>query len=73
MTENVPTLRKNLDLLGTFLVKERSIIFHVITYAIAVGLFSLIIPLTAPRPPRRRSERFAAVSVAASECATRDV
>ncbi|MEK9629921.1 MAG: ATP-binding cassette domain-containing protein [Nitrospinota bacterium] len=46
MSENVPTLRKNLDLFATFLNKERSIIFHVITYAIAVGLFSLIIPLT---------------------------
>lgn len=46
MTQNVPTLRKNLDLLGSFLSRERSIIFPVFTYAIAVGLFSLIIPLT---------------------------
>lgn len=46
MTQNVPTLRKNLDLLGSFLSQERSIIFPVLTYAIAVGLFSLIIPLT---------------------------
>ncbi|MZH41960.1 MAG: ATP-binding cassette domain-containing protein [Nitrospinae bacterium] len=46
MTQNVPTLRKNLDLLGSFLNQERSIIFFVSTYAIAVGLFSLIIPLT---------------------------
>ena len=46
MIQNVPTLRKNLDLLGSFLNQERSIIFFVSTYAIAVGLFSLIIPLT---------------------------
>lgn len=46
MTQNVPTLRKNLDLLGSFLNQERSIILPVFTYAIAVGLFSLIIPLT---------------------------
>jgi len=42
----VPTLRKNLDLLGSFLSQERSIVFLVFTYAVAVGLFSLIIPLT---------------------------
>jgi putative ABC transport system ATP-binding protein len=46
MTQTVPTLRKNLDLLGSFLNQERSIIFPVFTYAIAVGLFSLIIPIT---------------------------
>lgn len=46
MTHNVPTLRKCLDLLGSFLSQERSIILPVFTYAIAVGLFSLIIPLT---------------------------
>lgn len=46
MTQNIPTLRKNLDLLGSFLNQERSIIFPVFTYAIAVGLFSLIIPIT---------------------------
>ena len=46
MSQNVPTLRKNLDLLGSFLNQERSIIFPVFTYAIAVGLFSLIVPLT---------------------------
>jgi len=46
MTKTVPTLRKNLDLLGSFLSKERSIILPVFTYAVAVGLFSLIIPLT---------------------------
>ena len=46
MSQNIPTLRKNLDLLGSFLSQERSIIFPVFTYAIAVGLFSLIIPLT---------------------------
>jgi putative ABC transport system ATP-binding protein len=46
MTQIVPTLRKNLDLLGSFLSQERSIIFPVFTYAIAVGLFSLIIPIT---------------------------
>lgn len=46
MSQNIPTLRKNLDLLGSFLSQERSIILPVFTYAIAVGLFSLIIPLT---------------------------
>ena len=46
MSQNIPTLRKNLDLLGAFLSHERSIIFPVFIYAIAVGLFSLIVPLT---------------------------
>ncbi|PIR00842.1 MAG: ABC transporter ATP-binding protein [Nitrospinae bacterium CG11_big_fil_rev_8_21_14_0_20_45_15] len=46
MTPHVPTLRKNLALLGSFLNQERSIILPVITYAIAVALFSLIIPIT---------------------------
>lgn len=46
MTQTVPTLRKNLDLLGSFLSQESAIILPVFTYAIAVGLFSLIIPLT---------------------------
>jgi len=46
MTQDLPTLRKILDLLGSFMNQERSVIFPVFTYAIAVGLFSLIIPLT---------------------------
>ncbi len=46
MTQTIPTFRKNLDLLGSFLSQERSIILPVFTYAIAVGLFSLIIPIT---------------------------
>ncbi len=42
----VPSLRENLDRLGSFLSQDRSIILPIFTYAIVVGLFSLIIPLT---------------------------
>ena len=42
----VPSLRENLDRLSSFLSQDRSIILPIFTYAIAVGLFSLIIPLT---------------------------
>lgn len=46
MSGHIPSLRDNLDRLGSFLRQERAIIFPIITYAIAVGLFSLIIPIT---------------------------
>jgi putative ABC transport system ATP-binding protein len=42
----VPSLRENLDRLGSFLNQDRSIILPIFIYAIAVGVFSLIIPLT---------------------------
>ena len=46
MSQSVPLLRENLDRLGVFLKQERSILVAILTYAIAVGVFSLIIPLT---------------------------
>ena len=46
MKHPTPSLRKNLDQLGQFLVKEKSLLFLMLVYAIAVGLFSLIIPFT---------------------------
>ncbi len=46
MSGHTPSLRENLDRLGTFLNQERAIILPMFVYAIAVGLFSLIIPLT---------------------------
>ncbi len=46
MSSKAPSLRENFDRLGSFLDQERSIILPILTYAIAVGLFSLIIPLT---------------------------
>ncbi len=46
MSQSVPLLRENLDRLGVFLKQERSILLSILTYAIAVGVFSLIIPLT---------------------------
>ena len=45
-TMTVPSLKINLERLGSFLSQERSIILPIFTYAIAVGLFSLIVPLT---------------------------
>ncbi len=42
----LPTLRETLDRLGTFVKQERSLFFFIFVYAIAVGLFSLIIPFT---------------------------
>ena len=46
MMQHAPLLRENLDRLGLFLKQERSILLAILTYAIAVGVFSLIIPLT---------------------------
>lgn len=41
-----PTLRENLDRLGLFLKQDGKIFWFMLTYAGAVGVFSLIIPLT---------------------------
>ena len=46
MNHPTPSLRKILDRLGQFLAKEKSLLFLMLIYAIAVGLFSLIIPFT---------------------------
>ena len=46
MKQQAPLFRENLDRLGLFLKQERSILLAILTYAIAVGVFSLIIPLT---------------------------
>jgi putative ABC transport system ATP-binding protein len=46
MSGHTPSLSENLDRLGSFLSQERSIILSILTYAVAVGLFSLIIPIT---------------------------
>jgi ABC-type bacteriocin/lantibiotic exporter with double-glycine peptidase domain len=46
MASKPPTLRENLDRLGLFLRGERKLLFSILIYAWAVGLFSLIIPLT---------------------------
>ena len=46
MSQSVPLLRENLDRLGQFLKQERSILSAIFIYAIAVGVFSLITPLT---------------------------
>ena len=46
MNQPVPPLRENLDRLGLFLSQERSILLAILSYAVAVGVFSLIIPLT---------------------------
>jgi len=46
MTPHAPLLRENLDRLGAFIRHERPLFFAMMTYAVAVGVFSLIIPLT---------------------------
>lgn len=46
MNQPLPLLRENLDRLGLFIGKERTILVTILTYAVAVGVFSLIIPLT---------------------------
>ena len=46
MSQSVPLLRENLDRLSQFLRQERAIFSAVFTYAVAVGVFSLITPLT---------------------------
>lgn len=46
MNTSVPLLRESLDRLGLFFRQERYILLAILTYAVAVGVFSLIIPLT---------------------------
>lgn len=46
MSQRVPTLRENLERLGLFLSQDRKIFWFMLIYAGAVGVFSLIIPLT---------------------------
>ena len=46
MGQHLPLLRESLDRLGGFIRQERPILFSMLTYAIAVGVFSLIVPLT---------------------------
>ena len=46
MSQRAPLFRENLDRLGVFLKQDRTILLAILTYAIAVGVFSLIIPLT---------------------------
>jgi ABC-type bacteriocin/lantibiotic exporter with double-glycine peptidase domain len=46
MSQPLPLLRENLDRLGLFIGQERSILLAILTYSLAVGVFSLIIPLT---------------------------
>ena len=46
MSQRLPLLRETLDRLGLFLKQERSLLLTILTYAVAVALFSLIIPLT---------------------------
>ena len=46
MKQKTPSLKKAIELFGSFLNQERTIIFPVLIYAVAVGLFSLIIPIT---------------------------
>lgn len=46
MTQKTPSLKETIDLFGSFLSQERTTVFPVLIYAVAVGLFSLIIPIT---------------------------
>lgn len=46
MSQHLPLLRENLERLGMFMRQERSLLLAILTYAVAVGAFSLIIPLT---------------------------
>ncbi|MDT7042545.1 ABC transporter ATP-binding protein [Candidatus Nitronereus thalassa] len=46
MSQHLPLLRENLDRLGLFLKQERSVLLAILSYAVVVGVFSLIIPLT---------------------------
>ena len=46
MSSSSPLLRETLDQLGRFLRQERSLLVPILTYAVAVAVFSLIIPLT---------------------------
>ena len=46
MSQRFPLLRESLDRIGQFISHERSILWAILTYAVAVGMFSLIVPLT---------------------------
>jgi ABC-type bacteriocin/lantibiotic exporter with double-glycine peptidase domain len=46
MSQDLPLLRENLERLGMFMRQERSVLLAILTYAVAVGAFSLIVPLT---------------------------
>ncbi len=46
MSSRGPSLREVFDQLGTFLKQEHAIFWGLLTYAMVVGLFSLIVPIT---------------------------
>ena len=46
MSQHLPLLRENLERLGLFMRHERTLLWTIVTYAAAVGIFSLIIPIT---------------------------
>ncbi len=46
MKTTFPSFKDHLDRLGLFLRHERKLLLEILTYAVAVGIFSLIIPLT---------------------------
>ena len=46
MGTNLPSFKDHLDRLGLFVRHERMLLLAILTYAVAVGIFSLIIPLT---------------------------
>ncbi len=46
MRTTLPSLKDHLDRLGLFIRHERMLFLAILTYAVAVGIFSLIIPLT---------------------------
>ena len=46
MGTNLPSVKGHLDRLGLFVRHERLLLLAILTYAVAVGIFSLIIPLT---------------------------
>jgi len=46
MSQKLPLLRENLERLGGFMRHERTILLTILTYAVTVAVFSLIIPLT---------------------------
>ena len=46
MGTHLPSFKDHLDRLGLFVRHERMLLLAILTYAVAVGIFSLIIPLT---------------------------
>ena len=46
MRTTLPSFKDHLDRLGLFIRHERMLFLAILTYAVAVGIFSLIIPLT---------------------------